>query len=64
MTDEMKEILRIIAKTPPDSQVRIKVMADILRDLLAASGDEAMLAFTLVMEEIAELEDTDDPKTH
>lgn len=48
--------MKLISKLPPDSQKRVFVTAQILRDLLANDDDkrESELAFTLVMAEIAD----------
>jgi hypothetical protein len=48
------QVLRLIDKLPPDSQVRVWTIAQVLRDLIEASGEEAELAFTLVMAELAD----------
>jgi hypothetical protein len=46
--------MRLIGKLPPDSQERVWVIAQILRELIEKSGEEAELAFTLVMAELAD----------
>lgn len=44
----------MIAALPPDCQRRVEVVANILRDLLAADvSGEVELAFTLVLAELA-----------
>jgi hypothetical protein len=48
------QVLRLIAKLPADSQRRVWVMAQILRELIEKSGEEAELAFTLVLAELAD----------
>lgn len=54
MKDIKEEINLIIEERGSDSIVRIRVIAEILRDLLEASGEEAALAFTLVFAEFAD----------
>lgn len=46
--------MRLIGNLPPDSQARVWVIAQVLRDLIEASGMEAELAFTLVLAELAD----------
>jgi hypothetical protein len=53
------DLIRIeadIADLPPDSQLRVNTLADILRDFIARDSemDETSLAMLLVMEELSE----------
>lgn len=48
------QVLRLIGKLPPDSQIRVWAIAQVLRDLIEASGMEEELAFTLVLAELAD----------
>lgn len=48
-------VQKMIAQLPRESQNRINIVADILRQLLVSeSRDEIELAFTLVMSELAD----------
>jgi hypothetical protein len=49
-------VMRMISELPPESQRRVFVTAQILRDLLERDDDnrESELAFTLVMCELAD----------
>jgi len=49
-------VMRLIGDLPAESQKRVWVIAQILRDLIAdpENGYEAELAFTLVMAEVAD----------
>jgi hypothetical protein len=51
-------VMRLISKLPPDSQKRVFVTAQILRDMLDRDDEnrESELAFTLVMAGLAERE--------
>lgn len=53
------DLIRIeadIADLPPDSQLRVNTLADILRDFIARDSemDETSLAMLLVMKELSE----------
>lgn len=48
------KVMKLILKLQPDSQKRVFVIAHILRELLEKSGEEAELAFTLVMAELTD----------
>ena len=48
------QVMRLIAKLPADSQKRVWVIAQVLRELIDKSGEEAELAFTLVIAELAD----------
>lgn len=52
--NEGGRVMQLIMGLQPDSQKRVFVIAHILRELLEKSGEEAELAFTLVMAELAE----------
>lgn len=53
MLDEVQAVQRLIDKLPKDSQQRVEVVAQVLRDLLDADNPkrENELAFTLVVAE-------------
>lgn len=52
--EDVIRVTEIIQAQSLDAQLRIAVIAQILRDLLARdTTDESLLAFTLVMSEIA-----------
>lgn len=52
--DDLSQIVDIIGTNSPEAQVRIHLIAKILRDLLQRDEtDETLLAFTLVMAEVA-----------
>lgn len=53
-------VMRLIAELPEDSQKRVWVIFQVLTDLIRASGEEAELAFTLVMAGLADA--STDPK--
>lgn len=53
-TTEGGKVMKLIAELPEDSQKRVWVMFEILTDLIRASGEEAELAFTLVMAGLAD----------
>lgn len=52
MSDELDQVRQMIDERSHDSRTRIHVVAEMLRDLLAADDKgEVMLAFTMVMAE-------------
>ena len=52
--DDVIRVMQIIQAQPLEAQLRIAVIAQILRDLLDRDEtDESILAFTLVMSEVA-----------
>lgn len=50
-------VMRLIADLPEDSQKRVWVMFEIMANLIRESGEEAELAFTLVMAGLADASD-------
>lgn len=53
-TTEGGKVMKLIAELPEDSQKRVWVMFEILTNLIRESGEEAELAFTLVMAGLAD----------
>lgn len=53
---DVGQVSLMIGRLPKASNLRVHVIAQILRELLEKSGQEAELAFTLVMAELAERE--------
>lgn len=52
--EDVRAVMHMIEQQSPQAQMRIAVTAQILRDLLQRdSTDESLLAFTLVMTELA-----------
>lgn len=54
-------VMRLIAELPEDGQKRVWVMFEILTNLIRESGEEAELAFTLVMAGLADASEQQRP---